>query len=86
MSTPLYVGPDPSVAPEATIHPEGEELVVPEELHWMVDFSAAIAAGMGIAIELDADQARAGFDRLLVLGVQVGASEADGQGGLGRTA
>ncbi len=82
VSTPLYVGPDPSVAPEATIHPEGEELVVPEELRWMVDFSAAKAAGMGIAIELDADQARAGFDRLLVLGVQVGASEAEGKAAL----
>jgi hypothetical protein len=80
--TPLHVGPDPSADPKDSIHPEGEELVVPEELRWMVDFDAAVAAGMGLAIDLDAEQARTGFDRLLVLGVQLGASDAEGKGAL----
>jgi hypothetical protein len=80
VSTPLHVGPDPAAAaPEATIHPEGEQLVIPEELQWMVEFEAAEKAGMGIAIEIDAEQAHDGFDRLLVLGVQIASSDADGK-------
>ncbi len=82
VTTPLHVGPDPSVEPEETIHPKEEELVVPEELRWLVDFDAAVAAGMGIAIDLDAEQARAGFDRLLVFGVQLGVSDAEGKAAL----
>ncbi len=79
VKTPLHVGPDPSVEPHETIHPEGEELVVPEELRWLVDFEAAVAVGMGIAIDIDPEQARAGFDRLLVFGVQLEPSAAEGR-------
>jgi hypothetical protein len=79
VKTPLHVGPDPSVEPHETIHPEGEELFVPEELRWLVDFQAAVEVGMGIAIDIEAEQARAGFDRLLVFGVQLGASAEEGR-------
>jgi hypothetical protein len=79
VKTPLHVGPDPSVEPHETIHPEGEELVVPEELRWLVDFEAAVAVGMGIAIDIDPEQARAGFDRLLVFGVQLEPTAAEGR-------
>ena len=79
VKTPLHVGPDPSVEPHETIHPEGEELVVPEELRWLVDFDAAVAVGMGIAIDIDPEQARAGFDRLVVFGVQLEPSAAQGR-------
>ncbi|HEY3726033.1 MAG TPA: hypothetical protein VGL51_02590 [Solirubrobacteraceae bacterium] len=83
---PLYVGPDPSADattdPTHTIHPDGEDLFVPDELQWMVDFEQAVAAGMGIAVDLTPAQARQGFDRLLVLGLQLSASDADGKAAL----
>ena len=37
----------------------------------MVDFDRAVAAGMGLAIDLTPEQAATGFDRLLVLGLQL---------------
>jgi hypothetical protein len=84
ITLPLFVGPDPSVAPDQTIHvdPATGELVVPDDLKWMVDFPAAVAAGVGLAIDLNVDQASMGFDRLLVLGVQLSASAEDGQAAL----
>ncbi len=75
VTLPLYTGPDPTVDiktnPNDAIHPNGPDLYVPAELQWMVDFDAALAAGMGIAIDLTPEQARAGFDRLLVVGLQL---------------
>lgn len=75
VTLPLYTGPDPTIDPKtnpnAAIHPNGSDLFVPAELQWMVDFDAAVAAGMGIAIDLTPEQASAGFDRLLVIGLQL---------------
>ena len=83
ITLPLYVGPDPSadpnVDPTSAIHPAGGDLYVPDQLKWMVDFDSAVAAGMGIAIDLTPAQATNGFDRLIVLGLQLGARETDGQ-------
>jgi hypothetical protein len=82
VSLPLYVGPDPAADPSRTIHPEGGDLFVPDELRWMVDFESAVAAGMGLAIDLTPEQARTGFDRLLVLGLQLAATDEAGQAAL----
>src|ERR1700687_5182613 len=79
---PLYVGPDPSADPNATIHPNGADLFVPDELKWLVDFDSAVSAGMGLKIDISAEQARTGFDRLLVLGVELSSSEIDAQAAL----
>jgi hypothetical protein len=80
VSLPLYVGPDPSGDPSDTIHPQDGELFVPDELQWLVDFNAAVTAGMGLRINLTPEQARGGFDRLLVLGVQLSANDSDAAG------
>ena len=53
----------------------------PDELKWMIDFERAVAVGMGIAVDLTPAQARAGFDRLLVLGLELSASDTDGKAG-----
>ena len=82
VTTPLYVGPDPSADPSDSIHPDGDSLAVPDELLWLVDFERAQATGLGLAIDLTPEQARAGFDRLLVVGVQMSASSGDGQAAL----
>jgi hypothetical protein len=82
VTLPLDVGPDPGADPSTGIHPAGGDLYVPEQLSWMVDFDAAVAAGLGISIPLTPSQAETGFDRLLVLGAQLGASETDGAAAL----
>ncbi len=83
VTLPLYVGPDPGADPTAGIHPEGGDLYIPDQLRWMVDFDAAEEAGMAVTLPLSAEQAQAGFDRVLVLGVRTGADpDDDGSHGL----
>ncbi len=83
VAVPFYVGPDPSADPVAdptsAIHPDGGDLFVPDQLKWMVDCEAAVAAGLGIAVDLTPQQAATGFDRLLVLGLQLSGRDIDGQ-------
>ncbi len=83
ITLPLYVGPDPSADPADAIHPAGADLVIPDELSWLVDFDAAVAAGMGVAVDLSAADAELGFDRLLVLGVSLAANATDSAATLG---
>lgn len=61
---PLAVGPDPS--PSA----RSDELGIDERMKWMVDFDAAESAGMGIRAKLKSEDATAGLDFLLVLGIK----------------
>ena len=82
VAEPLYAGPDPAAEPADSIHPEGEDLVIPPQLRWLVDLESAVEAGMALAIDLDAESARAGFDRLLVVGVRVGLDDQSGKGAL----
>jgi hypothetical protein len=80
ITLPLYVGPDPQASPAESIHPDDAtgDLFVPDRLKWLVDFPSAVAAGMGLKIDLTPGQAATGFDRLLVFGLQL---SADAQGG-----
>jgi hypothetical protein len=86
VTLPLYVGPDPSANPKtdpnSVIHPDGGDLFVPDNLKWMVDFERALEAGMALSIDLTAAQARTGFDRLLVLGLQLGSRQGDSKAAL----
>jgi hypothetical protein len=82
VTLPLYTGPDPSADPSTGIHPVDDGLFVPEQLQWLVDFERAVAAGMALAIDLTPELARSGFDRLLVLGIQMSASADDGAAAL----
>src|SRR5262249_54033942 len=69
---PLYVGPDPGdTSNPMHVDPATGDLVVPDQLKWMVDFPSAVAAGMGVALDISEDQAQAGFDRLLVIGLRL---------------
>ncbi|HTY30751.1 hypothetical protein [Mycobacterium sp.] len=83
VTLPLYVGPDPgadaNTDPTTVIHPDANgDLFVPDPLKWMVDYDTALAEGMAIEMPLTAEQSRAGFDRLVVIGLQLSASSADG--------
>ena len=49
-------------------------LQIPDEIAWMFDFERALEVGMAFRIDLSPEQAQAGFDRLIVLGVRLGDS------------
>ena len=61
---PLATGPDPS--PSAIV----DELGIDKGMKWMVDFDAAEKVGMGIRARLTKEDAAAGLDFLLVMGIK----------------
>ena len=75
----LAVGPDPSLPPDQQIKLEDGDLVLNDDLRWLADFGRAVDVGMGIAIPLSADEARAGFDRLVVIGLRIASDQQDGR-------
>lgn len=76
----LIAGPDPSAPKEEQLRQdENGEIIIPEEMRWMTDFDRAVEAGMGFRIDLDRTQAARGFDRVLVVGLRLGADEAASQ-------
>jgi len=77
VSLPLIVGPNPAADPSQTIHPQGGNLIVPDELQWLVDFQRAEDAGMALRINLTQSQAQIGFDRLITLGVELSSKDSD---------
>jgi len=62
----LATGPDPKKSDPAA----PDQLAIDDEMKWMVDFDAAEQKGMGIRVKLSAQDAAAGFDFLLVLGIK----------------
>lgn len=69
--SPLIMGPDPSLSEEDQLKQEDGNLVVNEDLRWMVNFDEAVAKGMGFKINLDDSQMQHGFDRIVVLGLKL---------------
>jgi hypothetical protein len=79
----LIVGPDPSAPPEEQLkHDANGDLVVPDEIKWLIDFDRAVGVGMGLRIPLDEAQARGGFDRVLVLGIRASDGHQEGANAL----
>jgi hypothetical protein len=72
----LVVGPDPSAPAAEQLHDEQGELVVPDELRWLVDFERAVQVGLGFRVTLD-DETRGGLDRLLVVGLRLSSDAAE---------
>ena len=68
---PLAAGPDPS--PSATVDQQGLDT----GMKWMVDFDAAEKAGMALRAKLKKEDVAAGFDFLLVMGINTSASATD---------
>lgn len=73
--SPLVISPDPSAPEGEQIKQEDGEIVLSEELNWMVNFERAIEVGMGMKISLSKEQFMRGFDRLLAIGVSLGFDE-----------
>ena len=74
----LQVGPDPSAPESEQLKADGEDLVIPDAMRWTIDFQQAVDVGMGFVADLTPAQARAGFDRLFVLGVRLASDEKKG--------
>ena len=76
----LPVGPDPSL-PEAEQVKKDDHgnLIVNEDLQWMVDFDKAVQAGMATIINLSAQEYSNGFDSLKVIGIRFTANETQGK-------
>jgi hypothetical protein len=65
----LVTGP----TPPSQSQPAAASGVLPpvdDDMRWMLDFDSAEAKGMGIRIPLTDEQARCGFERLIVLGIK----------------
>ncbi|MCP5053319.1 MAG: hypothetical protein GY940_39510 [bacterium] len=75
----LATGPDPSLDENQQMHNENGELIVNEEMKWMVDFEEAVNKGMGFKINLSPPRAQKGFDRIFVLGVRMSTDKDEGK-------
>lgn len=71
----LAVAPDPSLPPGQQISKSDDDLTLNDDLLWTADFEKAVSVGMGIKVDLSAAEAKAGFDRLLVIGLRFSADE-----------
>ncbi len=80
--SPLIVGPDPYAAPADQLQQNGDDITIPNDMEWMVNFDVAVKQGMGFRLDLTVDQSRAGFDRLVVLGLRLSMDENQGQAAL----
>ena len=67
---PLVLSLAPDLDEATAVDISGDGLTLEPALIWTVDFAAAEAAGMALRMPLSADDARAGFDQLYVLGVK----------------
>ena len=72
--SPVIVGPDPSAEEDQQIKQENGEIVVGDDMKWMVDFDEAIKIGLGFKINITASQAKTGFDKIIALGVKISAN------------
>jgi predicted nucleic acid-binding Zn-ribbon protein len=70
----LFVGPDPMEVEDAFLTKE-EKLVFGEAFDWTSNFDKAVQYGMGFKIPLNATQAVNGFDKILVLGLNLSTDE-----------
>ncbi|CAL1519322.1 hypothetical protein [Chitinophaga sp. MM2321] len=77
--SPLIVGPDPNTAPGDQFAQDANgDLVIGEDIRWMVDFEDACNKGLGFKIDLTPIQASEGFDRILTLGVRLSTDQEKG--------
>ena len=81
--TPLAASPDPNAPPESQLKQVDDTLQIPPEIKWMFDFDEAVVAGMALRIDLTEQEASGGFDRLIVLGVRLSETAAQGLESLG---
>ena len=76
----LSVGPDPSLPEAEQVKKDTNgNLIVNDDLQWMVDFEKAIQVGMAMKINLTEQEYNNGFDELKVIGIRLSADEQQGK-------
>lgn len=75
----LTTTPDPSLPSGQQITVTDDDLQFNDDLRWIADFDHAVAVGMGVKIDLTAEEAASGFDRLIVVGIRFSSDEKEGQ-------
>jgi hypothetical protein len=78
--SPLVAGPDPSTATGDQFRFDAQgELIVPDDMRWLVEFDRAVAVGMGIRVPLDPTRVdlAAPIERIVALGLRL-VDDADG--------
>jgi hypothetical protein len=81
--SPLMLGIDPNAAQGEQLDAVDGDIVFGEDIAWMVDFEAAVVNGMGLRIPISSAQARAGFARIIVVGIRTTADADEAQALLG---
>jgi hypothetical protein len=73
----LAVGIDPLLEGDDQIKKDeiNKDIEFNEDLKWMIDFDKAVEVGMGVKINLSAQEATAGFDKLFVVGLRFSTNE-----------
>ena len=75
---PLAMTPDPKLQDTDLVAVESEgSYKVDKNLLWSLDFQRAVDVGMGIAVDMRGNEARDGYDRVIVVGVKTSMSELD---------
>jgi hypothetical protein len=77
--SPLVIGPDPSAKEGEAICQKDDRIILAEDTAWVVDFQKAVNNGMGFCIDLTPEEFQLGFRRLMVLGVRLCSSAANGR-------
>ena len=72
----LFLGPDPLDVEQAFTNKDGA-IAFGTAFDWMSDFDKAVSLGMGFRISLSDVEARAGFTKILALGVFLSADETE---------
>jgi hypothetical protein len=72
-----------TVSPLMGVSGDASTLGADPDLGWAADFQRALDAGMAVTIPLSADDAQAGFDRVVALGVKASLAPADAAAQLG---
>lgn len=82
----LPLGPDPLQAEGVFTRDEGTgKLLLDPALRWLVDFEEAVKVGMALRIPLVLPKEANGFSRILVLGMRLASSPAEGAASVERT-
>lgn len=78
ITEPLALSADPGTPEADLIDLSGDGLFIDPGQRWTMDFEHAVECGMAIRLPLTADDARAGFDQLIVVGVKGSMGETAG--------
>jgi hypothetical protein len=74
----LAVSVDPSLSGADQVTKNADhDLILNDELIWMVDFEKALEVGMAIKIDLNNEEASRGFDKIFVNGIRFASNEND---------